>query len=262
MSAASPAVFDAERLRKKVQATYSRVATGPDAEFHFHTGPQYAVDLLRYDAAELDALPAVATASFAGVGNPHRIGPVPFGAVVLDHACGSGTDLLLAARRIGPDGRAIGVDMTPAMLVAAQRAAREAGLEDRVELRPGLFEELPVERASVDIVLSNGVLNLAPDKPRVMQEVARVLRPGGRLYLADVVVERDLSWAARNDPDLWAACVAGAVTEAELVALATGAGLGAVRIVESFDCFRRTSLEHKFGRALRVRAATLLAVKS
>jgi SAM-dependent methyltransferase len=261
MSAVSPAGVEAERLRRKVQAIYSRVATGTDTAFHFHTGPQYAVDLLRYDAAELDALPTVATASFAGVGNPLRVGPVPFGAVVLDHACGSGTDLLLAARRIGPEGRAIGVDMTPAMLVAAQRAAREADLEDRVELRPGLFEELPVERAGVDIVLSNGVLNLAPDKPRVMREIARVLRPGGRLYLADVVVERGFSWAARNDPDLWAGRVAGAVTEPELVALVSGAGLGAVRIVESFDCFRRTSLEQRFGRALLVRASTLLAVK-
>jgi arsenite methyltransferase len=261
MAAVCPTGFDIDRLREQVQLTYSRVARSPDASFHFHTGRDYAVELLRYDPEEIDALPATATARFAGVGNPHRVGPMPAGAVVLDHACGSGTDLLLAARRAGPAGRAIGVDLTEGMLVAAQRAAREAGLDERVDLRPGVFEDLPVDDASVDVVLSNGVLNLAPDKPRVMAEIARVLKPGGRLYLADVVLDRELSAAARGDPDLWAACVGGAVTQADLLQLVRGAGLADARVVENFDCFRRTSLEIKFGKAIRVQAASLFAAK-
>jgi SAM-dependent methyltransferase len=240
---------------------YARVAAAPGDGFHFHTGCDYAVELLHYDRGELEALPAIATARFAGVGNPHRVGPIPAGAVVLDHACGAGTDLLLAARRVGPEGRAVGVDLTTAMLECAAQAAEQAGLAEVVDLRPGVFEDLPVADASVDIVLSNGVLNLAPDKPRVMREIERVLRPGGRLYLADVVVERELASAVRNDPDLWAACVGGAVTEPELVELAAAAGLGEARIVERFDCFHRTRLQTKFGRELRVRAATLFARK-
>lgn len=161
--------------------------------------------MLSYDASELAALPEEATASFAGVGNPHRIGPINPGETVLDIGCGAGMDLLLAAKRTGVTGRAIGVDMTAAMIERAKRAAVKAGLWETVDIRRGTAEALPVESESIDVVISNGVLNLSPDKLRSFGEIYRVLKPGGRLYLADVVVQRELSLAARSDIDLWAA---------------------------------------------------------
>jgi arsenite methyltransferase len=161
--------------------------------------------MLRYDPQELTKIPVESAASFAGVGNPHRIGPIEPAETVLDIGCGAGMDLLLAARRTGPSGKAIGVDMTPSMLELAKRGALKAGLWENVEVRRGMAEELPVETESVDVIISNSVLNLSPDKDRTFREVYRVLRPGGRLYLADVVIQRELSLAARSDVDLWAA---------------------------------------------------------
>ncbi len=161
--------------------------------------------MLRYDPGELATIPTESTASFAGVGNPHRIGPIVPGETVLDIGCGAGMDLMLAARRSGPSGKAIGVDMTPAMLELAKRGALKAGLWQNTEVRRGIAEDLPVESGSVDVVISNGVLNLSPDKDRAFREVYRVLRPGGRSYLADVVVQRELSLETRSDLDLWAA---------------------------------------------------------
>lgn len=261
MAFACPTGFDVGRLRQQVAATYTRVAERPDAGFHFHTGPEYAVDLLGYDRVELAALPRLATERFAGVGNPLAIGPLPQGAVVLDHACGAGTDLLLAVRRGGATARGIGVDLTPAMVEVASAAATEAALGRQIELHHGTYEALPLASGSVDVVLSNGVLNLAPDKIEVLREVFRVLKPGGALYLADVVVEHELSDVARGDPDLWAACVGGALTEEELFASVRDSGLASARITHRFDCFRRTSLQVKFGGALRVGAVNLFARK-
>ncbi len=205
MATTCPLDFDVDRLRHEVAATYERVAHDPGGEFHFHRGPGYAARLLRYDAAELAALPAAATASFAGVANPLRVGPVGAGETVVDIGCGAGTDLLLAARRTGPGGRAIGVEPTPGMRRTARAAARAAGLGSVVEVRAGHAEHLPVADAGADVVISNGVLNLAPDKVRAFREIARVLRPGGRLYLGDVVLDVDLAEGERRDVDLWAA---------------------------------------------------------
>jgi arsenite methyltransferase len=205
MAASCPAGFDVARLRKQVSETYDRVAREPDGNFHFHRGPEYACRMLRYNPEELATIPAESTASFAGVGNPHRIGPIDPGDTVLDIGCGAGMDLMLAARRTGPSGKAIGVDMTPSMLELAKRGALKTSLWQNTEVRRGLAEELPLASESVDVVMSNGVLNLSPDKDRAFHEIHRVLRPGGRLYLADVVVQRELSLAARSDVDLWAA---------------------------------------------------------
>jgi arsenite methyltransferase len=205
MATTCPVGFDVDRLRGLVREEYDRVAREPQGTFHFHRGPDYACRMLGYDPEELATIPAESTASFAGVGNPHRIGPIALGETVLDIGCGAGMDLLLAARRAGASGQAIGVDMTPSMLELAKRGAIKAGLWETVEVRRGMAEELPVESETVDVVISNGVLNLSPDKDRAFREVFRVLRPGGRLYLADVVVQRELSLAARSDVDLWAA---------------------------------------------------------
>ncbi len=261
MHAATAEDFDVQRLRERVQATYEKVAACPEASYHFHVGLDYAVRELGYPRDELTRLPRRATERFAGVGHPLSLGPVPEGATVLDHACGAGTDLLLAAARVGPRGRAIGVDLSHGMRAHALEAAREAGLDERVQVLEGDFAHLPLSTASVDVVLSNGVLNLAADKPRVLAEVARVLRPGGRLYLCDVVLGRSLAPAARQDADLWAACVGGALTEAELLPLLHEAGLVDGAILVRHDCFRGTSVERKFGRALPVWSASLRARK-
>lgn len=199
-----PVDLDTRRLRSSVLEMYQRVARDPGGEFHFHRGPEYAASALGYDPAELLALPASSTRAFAGVGNPHAIAPLRPGETVLDVGCGSGTDLLLAARHVAPGGRAIGVDMTAEMIATTRAAASEAGLA-HVEVRSGELHELPVEDASVDVVISNGVLNLAHDKRRAFAEIARVLRPGGRLQLADIAARSPLAESIRGNYELWAA---------------------------------------------------------
>lgn len=262
MAILCPIGFDVEHLRAAVQETYDRLARAPEGDFHFHRGLEYAVRRLGYDREELESLPPATVARFAGVGNPLRLGPVHAGQTILDHACGAGLDLLLAARRAGPRGRAIGVDLTPAMRDVATAAAHTAGLDAVVVIRAGLLEALPVEDASVDVVLSNGVLNLAPDKLRVMREVARVLRPGGRLQLADVVVARELSLHVRQDAELWAACIGGALREEELFELAATVGLEGARVVERYDAFAGTSAGARVAQDLRVHAVGFLATRS
>ena len=202
METACPATLDIQRLREEVTAIYTRVATEPEGDFHFHRGPEYAAEFLGYNPQELAALPHSATASFAGVGNPHSIETISPGETLLDIGCGSGMDLLLAAMRIGPSGRATGVDMTPEMRESALNSAQAIGLTN-LEVRDGDAEALPVDDASVDVVISNGVLNLVPNKRKAYSEIARVLRPGGRLLLADIAVEFELDEDTRNDIDLW-----------------------------------------------------------
>jgi SAM-dependent methyltransferase len=261
MAIACPTGFNVDRLREQIRAEYDRLARSPHGDFHFHRGLDYAVERLRYIRAELATLPTTSTERFAGVGNPLRIGPVLAGETVLDHACGAGVDLLLAARKVGPGGRAIGVDMTPAMRERASTAAAEAGLADIVEVRAGLFEDLPVPSASVDVVISNGVVNLSPDKPRVFREIARVLRPGGRLYLADVVVARELKLEVRENPELWVACIGGALEEKELIELCAATGMRGGRVTERFDTFAGTSAGDKVSSDLRVQGANFFAEK-
>lgn len=262
MAATCPTTFDVALLRSRIRSTYERLATTPDGAFHFHRGPTYAATLLGYDAAELATLPAEATAAFAGVGRPFAAGEPAPGEVVLDHACGAGMDLLLAARYAGPTGRAYGFDLTPAMVERARRAVAAAGLGRRVQVEQAAYEALPLDDAQIDVAISNGVLNLAPDKPVVLRELARVLRPNGRLLLADVVVQRELALAARQDPELWAACVAGALPEPELVELVRAAGFTDVRIVARFDCFRGTSAEQKASASLQLSGVALAARRS
>jgi len=261
MAATCPSGFNVDRLREQIRGMYDRLARSPRSDFHFHRGLEYAVQRLGYDRVELSSLPDACTERFAGVGNPLRIGPLRAGETVLDHACGAGLDLLLAARRVGAGGQAVGVDMTPAMREQATAAAAQAGLAGVVEVRAGLFEDLPVSDATVDVVISNGVINLSPDKPRVFREIARALRPGGRLYLADVVVRRELSLAVRENTELWAACIGGALPEQELYELVAAAGFTAGRVVERFDCFAGTSTEGRVATDLRVHSVNLFAEK-
>jgi len=202
MAIVCPVDLDTKMLRSEVSKVYSRVVADPDGDFHFHRGPAYAAEFLGYDPAELAALPAECTASFAGIANPHAIAPLVEGETVLDIGCGAGMDLLLAARRIGPSGRAIGIDMTDAMRDRALRSAVAAGLTN-VEVYLADATSLPIPDAGVDVVISNGVLNLVPEKKRAFAEIRRVLGPGGRLQLADIVLDAELGEDARRNIDLW-----------------------------------------------------------
>lgn len=202
MALMCPIDLDVATLRNEIRMMYGRVAVDPDGEFHFHRGPAYAADRLGYDQHELMQLPSTVTASFAGVGNPHAIAPIERDAVVLDIGCGTGTDLLLAARKVGANGRARGIDMTIAMRERALAGAQSSGLRN-VDVRDGDATNLPVEDSTVDVVISNGVLNLVPDKTRAVREIARVLKPGGRVQIADIVIGEVLPDSALRDIDLW-----------------------------------------------------------
>jgi arsenite methyltransferase len=202
MAIACPVDLDTQILRSEVSKVYSRVANEPNGDFHFHRGPAHAAQFLGYDPVELAALPAECTASFAGIANPHAIGPILPGETVLDIGCGAGTDLLLAARKVGPGGRAIGVDMTEAMRDLARVSADAAGLTN-VEVYRADATALPLLDVSVDVVISNGVLNLVPEKEKAFIEIRRVLRPSGRLQLADIVLDAELGEDVRRNIDLW-----------------------------------------------------------
>lgn len=202
MPIACPVDLDVQMLRAEVSKIYSRVATEPDGDFHFHRGAAYAADFLGYDPAELAELPSECVSSFAGIANPHGIGPIHRGETVLDIGCGAGMDLLLAARRAGSGGRAIGIEMTDAMRNRAQDSAAAAGLAN-VEVHRADATALPLPDSSVDVVISNGVLNLVPEKEKAFNEILRVLRSGGRLQLADIVLDTQLDEEARRNIDLW-----------------------------------------------------------
>ena len=201
MSMATDVTVDVGRLREEIQEKYVEVVEHPEASFHFHTGRRAASNA-GYRDEWLDGLPEWAVASFAGVANPFHWGLPLRGERVVDVGSGAGVDCLVAGRAVGPEGRVIGVDMTPAMLERARAAAKEAEL-DNVEFREGLAEGLPVEDGWADIMISNGVINLVPDKVGAYREIARVLKPGGRVQVADICVERPVPESALGDIDLW-----------------------------------------------------------
>ena len=188
-------------LRDEIQKTYAEVSTEQEREFIFPTGRAWAQEL-GYPQPELSHVPDASVESFAGVANHFRLGRLDPGQTVLDLGCGAGTDLLIAAQMIGPDGMALGLDMTPGMLARARESADAMGL-GHVALREGLIEELPLPDESVDVVISNGVIDLVVDKEAVFDEIDRVLRPGGRLQIADVVIHKEVSEDARKRIDLW-----------------------------------------------------------
>ena len=214
--------LDTDELTSRVQAMYTQVADEPDQDFHFETGRALALRL-GYPVAQLDAIPAGALESFAGVGYFLDLAAIGAGDTVLDLGSGSGTDTFLAAAQTGTTGRVIGVDMTPAQLDKARRLASQAGF-GHVEFRDGRIEQPPIEEGSVDCVISNGVVNLAPDKDLVFQAAAAALRPGGRLALADIVTATQLPEGVTCDAALWAACIGGAAQRDHYLAMIEAAG--------------------------------------
>lgn len=194
-------MVDVDRLREEVREKYREVAQDPSAGYHFHTGQAHA-RRLGYPHWPLDELPPHACEAFAGVGNPFHWGAPRPGERVVDLGSGAGMDTMLAAHWVGAQGFVIGVDMTPDMLERSRSTARRLGLAN-VEFREGLIEQLPIEDGWADLVISNGVINLVPDKLGVYREIFRVLRPGGRMAVADICVERPVPESALHDIDLW-----------------------------------------------------------
>jgi len=201
--------LDTADLTERVKGMYREVALHPDDDFHFETGRPLA-ERLGYPVVDLDRVPAAAIDSFAGVGYFLDLAAISPGEVVLDLGSGSGTDSFLAALAVGEAGSAIGVDMTAEQLTKATNLATDAGIAN-AEFRKGQIEDPPVEADSVDCVISNGVINLSPDKPAVFAAAATALRPGGRLAIADIVSARQLPEGVTCDASLWAACIGGAM---------------------------------------------------
>jgi arsenite methyltransferase len=192
---------DRAELRRLISEKYRDVATDPAQGFHFHTGRRLAI-MLGYAPAQIDALPSGTVDSFAGTGNPFLFGDMHPGERVVDVGCGAGFDTLIAAGQVGPTGRIIAVDMTPEMRAKTTASAAQIGLAN-VEVREGFAESLPVDTGWADVVISNGVVNLCPDKRQVFKEMRRVLRPGGRIQVGDILVHREVPQSAKDDIALW-----------------------------------------------------------
>jgi arsenite methyltransferase len=193
--------LDIESLRRAIRLEYAEVAEQPGLGFHFLVGRPLAA-VLGYEPRWLAEVPESSIESFAGTGNPFTLGILGPGEHVVDVGCGAGIDSLIGAAMVGPAGRVIGVDMTTAMLAKARAAAVQAG-RDNVDFREGTAEALPVEDGWADVVISNGVLNLMPDKSAGLAEMARVLKPGGRLQIGDILVQHPVPESARQQIDLW-----------------------------------------------------------
>jgi arsenite methyltransferase len=223
-----------EFILKAVEEMYTDVASRPGAVFHFPTG-RLACLYVGYPADQLDCLPAEATESFAGVSYPFVADVIREGDAVLDVGSGSGTDTLIAAMLVGSTGIVYGLDMTRAMREKLERnvAAMKIG---NVRVVEGNADQIPLPDASIDVVTSNGVLNLVPDKPAAFGEIARVLKPGGRLQISDIALRVPVSEQSRADPRLWAECVVGAIVEDDYVALLRAAGLD-VEVFGDLDYF-------------------------
>lgn len=202
-SAATQIAFDAEALREEVKSKYREVATDPHGTFHFHTG-RYLAQRLGYDDDFVKSLPDVAVESFAGVASPFALRTLSKGERVVDVGSGAGFDSFVAADQVGPDGKVVGIDMTEEMLAKSRSTAIALNL-DHVEFREGIAEALPVEDQWADVVISNGVINLCPDKKATFTEIFRVLRPGGHLQFADIANGKPVPEAAIQNIDLWTA---------------------------------------------------------
>ena len=216
-------------LESKVKEMYRQVAEEEDADLHFETGRNLA-ETLGYPENLLDGVPAESLDSFAGVGYHLDLASLELGERVLDLGSGSGTDVFCAAQQVGTDGSVVGIDFTPEQIQKATRLRDEAGFS-QVEFVPGSIDELPFEDESFDAVISNGVINLSPVKGTVFSEAARVLRPGGRMALADIVSAKPLKEKTRRNTELWAACIAGAIPRenyADAIAQ-TGLSVGEIR---------------------------------
>jgi arsenite methyltransferase len=190
-----------EELLDAIKREYSNVAINPSKGYHFYTG-RAALDRIGYDQALYASVPEENIASFAGTGNPFSVGPINEGDVVVDVGSGSGFDALIASQLVGPEGRVVGIDMTHEMLSKARLGAKTIGANN-IEFREGYADQLPLPGNFADVLISNGVLNLSPDKEKTLRDWARVLKPGGRLYIGDILVSERIPQEALDDISLW-----------------------------------------------------------
>ncbi|WP_255192116.1 methyltransferase domain-containing protein [Natronobeatus ordinarius] len=223
--------LDVEKLEREVKEVYRDVAESPDEEFHFETGRELA-ERLGYDPEDLDRVPQAAVDSFAGVGYHFDLAGLQPGEAVLDLGSGSGMDAFVAALHVGDTGSVTGLDMTDEQLENGRRLRDERGFEN-VSFEHGYIEELPVSDGSFDVVISNGVINLSPEKGRVFEETMRVLKPGGRLAMSDIVSEARMPGSIKNDADLWAACIGGAEQVDEYTSMIESVGLEVEEVREN-----------------------------
>ncbi len=235
------AKYQREHILEAVRTMYTRVASVPSETFHFPTGRKACL-FVGYPEEVIRDLPQTAVESFAGVGYPFGAGVIREGDYVLDLGSGSGTDSLIASRSVGPRGKVYGLDLTAAMREKLEINARKAKAGNVIVLA-GNVEQIPLPDGAVDVVTSNGVLNLVWDKPRAIREIFRVLRPGGRIQIADIALHKSVSNKMRHDPKLWAECVVGAVEEHEYLKLFRQAGFRDVETVSQLDYFSGSSSE-------------------
>jgi arsenite methyltransferase len=250
---------DTAELEVKVKDMYRHVAQEPGGDYHFELGRPLA-ERLGYPSGVLDEIPEGAIESFAGVGYFFDLAGLGNGESVLDLGSGSGMDVFFAAHRVGPDGHVVGIDFTAEQLEKARGLATAAGFS-QVELREGRIEALPVEDEGFDCVISNGVINLSPEKDRVFAEAARVLRPGGRLAIADIVSEQQLKESIVCDADLWASCIGGASQQDAYREAIEGSGLRIDDLKQNpyeFISERARDASVKYG----VKSVSLLATKA
>ncbi len=224
-----------QQVRETVSKAYAKAVSMPRCTADSCCAPVQvpkgvAAKIAGYTSGELESLPQDAVVNSFGCGNPLAFSEVREGEVVVDLGSGAGIDILLAAKKVGPTGRVIGIDMTDEMIARANENITESGMTN-IEVRKGIIEELPIESSTVDWVISNCVINLSPEKPKVFAEIARVLRPGGRMLVSDIVVEELPEWV-RGNKALYNSCVAGAISEEEYVAGLGGAGLADVEVRE------------------------------
>lgn len=232
--------YSREQITHAVQDMYTTVAEAPLSPFHFPVGAG-ACRLLGYPAEYLEQLPPPIVASFAGVGYPFHANAVQPGDVTLDLGAGAGNDSLIAEKRVGTDGRVIALDLTAAMTRKLKHYADDS--HANIDVIQASAEQLPLVSGSVDSITSNGALNLVPDKRRAIAEMFRVLRPGGRLQLADVVIDRPVSVDCHTDPRLWVECVVGATVEEDLLAMLADAGFEGISIIRRLDYFAHSPSE-------------------
>jgi arsenite methyltransferase len=223
-------------LKSAIKKEYTEVAVNPEKGFHFTSG-RPLTKLLQYSLALLEGIPETAIESFAGVGNPFKAGlPLP-GMTVLDIGCGAGMDALIASKFVGHTGRVFGIDMTHAMIVKARANAMDF-LALNTQFIQAQAESIPLKQDSIDLIISNGVINLCPDKHLVFSEMYRIIKPGGHIQLADVLLKYPVSEMAKERTHLWTTCVAGGMLMDEYSAIIQSAGFSNIKITESYDVFK------------------------
>lgn len=247
---------DKREVEQAVQEMYEEVASSPDEEFHFPTGRRSCLHL-GYPREELDAIPGSAVKSFAGVGYPFLADIINPGDTVVDIGSGSGVDVLLAALKAGPDGRVWGVDITPAMIRKARENIEKTDIKN-IKIVEGQAIDIPLDDATADIVTSNGVINLVPDKERAFEEIYRILKPGGRIQISDIVLSKPVSEKSKSNARLWAECIVGAEPVEDYLDLVRAAGFKNVTVIDRLDYFDRSPNESTRTAAKNLGAHTIV----